>query len=142
MKTIGIISDTHRLLRPEAIKALEGVDLIVHAGDIGSLEVIDGLKQNATPALLVGGTGLYLRALTGDLFEAPHIPDDVRKEIHKRLDPIETHELYKTLRKVDNVSAVRRDEVVLPATQVLPGTGKSVRKLDSSRLFRIITDRV
>ena len=34
---IGIISDTHGLIRPEAIAALRGSDLIVHAGDIGRL---------------------------------------------------------------------------------------------------------
>ena len=35
---IGIISDTHGLLRPEAERALQGVDLIVHAGDVGDPE--------------------------------------------------------------------------------------------------------
>jgi putative phosphoesterase len=47
MMTIGLISDTHALLRPQAIDALRGVDLIVHAGDIGSLDVIDGLSAIA-----------------------------------------------------------------------------------------------
>ena len=47
MKTIGIISDTHGLLREEAIHALKGVDLIIHAGDIGSLEVIEKLMEIA-----------------------------------------------------------------------------------------------
>jgi DNA invertase Pin-like site-specific DNA recombinase len=36
VRTIGIISDTHGLLRPEALAALQGSDLIIHAGDIGS----------------------------------------------------------------------------------------------------------
>lgn len=37
---IGVISDTHGLVRPEALAALRGVDLIVHAGDIGKPEVL------------------------------------------------------------------------------------------------------
>ena len=40
---VGIISDTHGLLRPEAIAALRGSDLIIHAGDVGKPEVIDQL---------------------------------------------------------------------------------------------------
>ncbi len=47
MKTIGIISDTHGLLRPEALAALEGVDLIVHAGDIGGPDIIPQLQRIA-----------------------------------------------------------------------------------------------
>ena len=44
---IGVIADTHGLLRPEAVRALRGVDLIVHAGDIGSAEVLAGLRAVA-----------------------------------------------------------------------------------------------
>jgi hypothetical protein len=44
---IGLISDTHGLLRPEAISALRGVERIFHAGDVGGREVIDGLAAIA-----------------------------------------------------------------------------------------------
>jgi uncharacterized protein len=44
---LGVISDTHGLLRPEAVKALRGCDLIIHAGDIGTPAVIDGLREIA-----------------------------------------------------------------------------------------------
>jgi uncharacterized protein len=44
---IGLISDTHGLLRPEAEQALAGVDLIVHAGDVGRPEVLSRLKEIA-----------------------------------------------------------------------------------------------
>ncbi len=47
MARVGVISDTHGLLRPEAIRALRGVDLIVHAGDVGALEVIERLRAIA-----------------------------------------------------------------------------------------------
>ena len=44
---IGLISDTHGLLRPEALQALAGVEEIIHAGDIGSPEVIQRLSALA-----------------------------------------------------------------------------------------------
>ena len=40
MRTIGAISDTHGLLRPQALAALAGCDPIIHAGDIGSPDVL------------------------------------------------------------------------------------------------------
>jgi uncharacterized protein len=43
----GVISDTHGMLRPEAVKALAGVDLIIHAGDVGRPEVLAGLEAIA-----------------------------------------------------------------------------------------------
>ncbi|NLI70379.1 MAG: metallophosphoesterase family protein [Firmicutes bacterium] len=53
-KIIGIISDTHGLLREEAIEALQGSDLILHAGDIGTPEVIRTLEKIA-PVVAVRG---------------------------------------------------------------------------------------
>lgn len=44
---IGLISDTHGLLRPEAVRALTGVAQIIHAGDIGGPEVLEGLRSIA-----------------------------------------------------------------------------------------------
>ncbi len=44
---VGVISDTHGLLRPEAEKYLKGSDLIIHAGDIGSVEIVNKLKKLA-----------------------------------------------------------------------------------------------
>src|SRR5208337_1342717 len=51
---LGIISDTHGLLRPEAARALNGVDLIVHAGDVGKPEALTQLKAIA-PVFAVRG---------------------------------------------------------------------------------------
>jgi len=51
---VGVISDTHGLLVPAAIKALHGVDLIIHAGDIGNTGVMDELKSIA-PVVAVRG---------------------------------------------------------------------------------------
>ena len=44
---VGVISDTHGLLRDEAIEALRGADHILHAGDIGDPEILDELRQLA-----------------------------------------------------------------------------------------------
>ncbi|MCQ4324136.1 YfcE family phosphodiesterase [Stutzerimonas stutzeri] len=44
---IGLISDTHGLLRPEALAALQGSQQIIHAGDIGKPAVLDGLRAIA-----------------------------------------------------------------------------------------------
>jgi uncharacterized protein len=78
--TLGVISDTHGLVRPEALAALKGVERIVHAGDIGNREVLDALARIApvtavrgnndrggwandipeTDVVEVGGVSLYL----------------------------------------------------------------------------------
>ena len=42
---VGVISDTHGLMRPQALAALAGSELILHAGDIGSPEVLEALRQ-------------------------------------------------------------------------------------------------
>jgi len=54
MTTIGVISDTHGLLRPEAINRLTGVDHIIHAGDIGGPYIVPGL-ENIAPVTAIRG---------------------------------------------------------------------------------------
>ena len=44
---IGVISDTHGLIRPEVLEILKGVDLIIHAGDIGGVDVLNVLETIA-----------------------------------------------------------------------------------------------
>ena len=51
---LGVISDTHGLMRPEAIRALDGVEMIIHAGDIGTPEVLQALHAVA-PVVAVRG---------------------------------------------------------------------------------------
>lgn len=41
---LGLISDTHNLLRPEAVELLEGCEVILHAGDICTLEILESLR--------------------------------------------------------------------------------------------------
>jgi uncharacterized protein len=54
MRLVGVISDTHGLMRPQALAALAGVDHIIHAGDIGGLEVLAALRTLA-PVTAVRG---------------------------------------------------------------------------------------
>ncbi|HEV2957233.1 MAG TPA: metallophosphoesterase family protein [Xanthobacteraceae bacterium] len=54
MGPIGVISDTHGLLRPQAVAALQGSALIIHAGDIGRPEILDELRRIA-PVVPVRG---------------------------------------------------------------------------------------
>jgi putative phosphoesterase len=67
---IGVISDTHGLVRPEALAALRGSDLILHAGDIGSPQVLEALETVAR-----------VTAIRGNNDDAPwarHIPPTLR----------------------------------------------------------------
>ena len=51
---IGLISDTHGLLRPQALEALRGSELILHAGDVGKPEILTALREVA-PVIAVRG---------------------------------------------------------------------------------------
>jgi putative phosphoesterase len=54
VRTIGLISDTHGLLRAEALRALQGSDLIIHAGDVGKPEILEALRA-ISPVVAVRG---------------------------------------------------------------------------------------
>jgi len=51
---IGVISDTHGLLRPEAVAALRGVEHILHAGDVGDIAILDALREIAPVTAIRG----------------------------------------------------------------------------------------
>jgi len=62
---IGVISDTHGLLRPEALLALRGSNHIIHAGDVGAPEILEKLA-NLAPLTAIGGNvdkGAWARTL-------------------------------------------------------------------------------
>ena len=54
VKRIGLISDTHGLLRKEAVEALRGSELILHPGDVGNAEILEELRKIA-PVIAVRG---------------------------------------------------------------------------------------
>jgi len=63
--TLGVISDTHGLLRPEAVAALAGVDQILHAGDVGTADVLAALRTIAPTTAVRGNVdhGVWATAL-------------------------------------------------------------------------------
>jgi putative phosphoesterase len=56
---IGVISDTHGLLRAEALAALQGVDHILHAGDVGDIAILDTLSQIAPVTAIRGNVDTH-----------------------------------------------------------------------------------
>ncbi|MCC6990655.1 MAG: metallophosphoesterase family protein [Acidobacteria bacterium] len=63
--TVGVISDTHGLLRPEAVAALQGSDLILHAGDVGPATILEELRAIAPTSAVRGNvdTAIWATAL-------------------------------------------------------------------------------
>jgi len=63
--TLGVISDTHGLLRPEAVETLRGSNRILHAGDIGAPEILEALAKIAPVTVVRGNvdTASWARAL-------------------------------------------------------------------------------
>jgi uncharacterized protein len=89
---LGIISDTHSLVRPEAVKALEGADMIIHAGDIGTPEVLEALHALA-PVIAVRGNndkGAWAQALPAtEVVEVEGVALYVLHDVHALdLDPV------------------------------------------------------
>ena len=73
MSRIGVISDTHGLLRPEVFEVFREVDLILHAGDIGPLSILDDLRAIAPVRAVWGNT---------DGFDVRHaVPELIEEEI-------------------------------------------------------------
>lgn len=72
---IGVISDTHGLLRSEAMVALAGSELIVHAGDVGQPEILDRLKTIAPVVAVRGNVDLGEWALALPLTEVVTVGD-------------------------------------------------------------------
>jgi putative phosphoesterase len=87
MSIVGVISDTHGLLRREALDALAGSDFIIHAGDIGDVMVIEHLRALAPVTAVRGNTDkdrwafdfpeTAVLEVEGTLFYVLHIVDDL-----------------------------------------------------------------
>lgn len=73
---IGVISDTHGLLRPQALEALRGCEHIIHAGDIGAEQILDDLRQLAPLTAVRGNNDTHPWART--------IPETARLQSHGR----------------------------------------------------------
>src|SRR5258708_8842697 len=88
VKSVGLISDTHGLLRKEAVEALRESDLIVHAGDVGKPEILERLREIA-PVVAVRANGDTEPGAQG-------LPDTVVPEIDPspRYPPHTPHTLH------------------------------------------------
>jgi putative phosphoesterase len=107
---IGVISDTHGLLRPEAEQRLAGVAHIVHAGDIGRPEVITGLRQIA-PVIAIRGN-------VDTAHWAARYPDTKMVRLGGRSIYV-LHDINEL--QLDPLSC-GVDVVVFPATRIGPGS--------------------
>jgi putative phosphoesterase len=58
-RRIGVISDTHGLLRPEALTALKGVEHILHAGDVGDISILEELRKIAPVTAIRGNVDTH-----------------------------------------------------------------------------------
>jgi hypothetical protein len=92
VRRAGVISDTHGLLRPEALAALAGVDHILHAGDVGDAQILDALRKIAPVTAIRGnidGSGPCAALPATDLVElggtAFYLLHDLKK---LDLDPV------------------------------------------------------
>lgn len=83
---VGVLSDTHNLLRPRVLERLAGCELILHAGDVGDLEILQRLRRIAPVEAVRGNTDVGPTAeglpesLTGDLAGLPYCM------VHRRED--------------------------------------------------------
>jgi putative phosphoesterase len=82
---VGVVSDTHNLLRPEVLQRLAGCERILHAGDVGDLRILDELGRVAPVQAVRGNTDLGAAAglpesLAGDLGGLPF------RMVHRRED--------------------------------------------------------
>jgi putative phosphoesterase len=89
---VGVLSDTHGLLRPEALRALRGVDAIIHAGDVGDPAVLDALAAIAPVTAVRGNNdrGSWARTLpaTALLEVAARRIYVVHELAHLDIDPV------------------------------------------------------
>lgn len=90
-ETIGIISDTHGLLRPEALEYLRGVSRILHAGDVGKPEILEQLATIAPVTAVRGNVDYQGTLLELPLHEAVQVGEQLIYVTHIReeidLDP-------------------------------------------------------
>ena len=68
-RRIGLVSDTHGMFRPELHRALEGVEMILHAGDVGPDEILSQLEMIAPVQAVYGNTDAPGRRLLKEAIE-------------------------------------------------------------------------
>ena len=95
-----------------------------------ALEVVDALAQAGQVPIVVGGTGLYFKALLDGIAEIPAVPIEIREAIRRRLDDTGSAALHDELAECDPETAARLDpgdgQRIARALEVLAATGLSI----------------
>jgi tRNA dimethylallyltransferase len=103
-------------------------------------EIIRCLHREGKAVLVVGGTGLYIRALTGGLIEGPGPDPELRRRLREELEKYGTAHLHERLKGRDSAAASRigvNDAVrIIRALEVLEGGGESISKRQQTHGFR------
>jgi uncharacterized protein len=86
MITVGVISDTHGLLRPDAVAALHASDLIIHAGDVGDPQILERLRAVAPTFVVRGNVDTSAWADALPLTEVVQVGDQQIYVIHNLAD--------------------------------------------------------
>jgi len=93
-------------------------------------ELLARLKVEGTPPVIVGGTGLYFKALTGGLSDMPQIPAEIRENLRNRLAEEGPVALHALLERNDPATAARLNlqdgQRILRALEVVTATGRSI----------------
>jgi putative phosphoesterase len=148
MSIIGVISDTHGLLRDKALKLLDGVDHIIHAGDIGKPEIVTRLESIAPVAAIRGNIDVdpwalrYPETLRLTLFGHSIFVNHDRKELTSRASDegidmvISGHSHRPSIETIDGVIYLNPGSAG-PRRFRLPVTLATVEILDCSLLPKI-----
>jgi putative phosphoesterase len=110
---VGLISDTHGLLRPQALEALQGCDYLIHGGDIGKPEILEALSDiapltvvrgnNDTDDAWAGGVPQEAVLRVGSLeIYVTHILADVPETLPPRVRVVVTGHSHKPLQQTRN----------------------------------------
>jgi tRNA dimethylallyltransferase len=107
--------------------------------------IVSDLHEKARPVFVVGGTGLYIKALTGGLFASQERVEHIRERLKKEAETLGPEALYERLQKVDPVSAERihpNDTYrIIRALEVYHVTGQSISYHQKMHGFRDVRYR-
>ena len=87
--TIGLISDTHGLLRPEALELLRGSDFIIHAGDVGDPQILDDLARLAPVTAVRGNVDTASWASSLPEKAVLEVDRSTRSYVHHRIEDLD-----------------------------------------------------
>jgi tRNA dimethylallyltransferase len=103
-------------------------------------KIIDNIAKSGKPVFVVGGTGLYIRALTRGIIETPKVDENIRNYYRGLRDSLGKDHLYNLLQQRDKEAALRinpNDSVrVIRALEVLEQTGESIVTIQKRHSFR------